>query len=51
MVRPLPSPHASFLENLIAKLSLDDRFEALLVGGSVADGDFDDTPTSTSYLL
>lgn len=42
MVRPLPSPHASFLEKLIAKLSLDDRFEALLVGGSVADGDFDE---------
>jgi predicted nucleotidyltransferase len=42
MIGALPSLHAGFLEKLIAKLQQDDRFEALLAGGSLAHGDFDE---------
>jgi predicted nucleotidyltransferase len=42
MTGALPSPHAGFLEKLTAKLQQDDRLEALLAGGSLAHGDFDE---------
>ena len=34
MTSTLPLLHTAFLETLIEKLKLDDRFEALLAGGS-----------------
>jgi predicted nucleotidyltransferase len=42
MTSTLPLLHAAFLETLIEKLKLDDRFEALLAGGSVVHGGFDE---------
>ena len=42
MTSTLPSLHLTFLETLIEKLKLDDRFEALLAGGSMVQGGFDE---------
>src|ERR1700757_3262078 len=42
MTSTLPSLHTAFLETLIEKLKLDDRFEALLAGGSIVHGGFDE---------
>ncbi|WP_370853118.1 nucleotidyltransferase domain-containing protein [Oceanibacterium hippocampi] len=41
MTGTLPPLHATFLENLIATLRRDGRFEALLAGGSLVHGGFD----------
>lgn len=41
MIAALPSQHAAFLKDLIAKIAEDDRFEALLGGGSMVHGGFD----------
>ena len=38
----LPSQHAAFLELLVDKIRQDDRFEALLAGGSMVHGGFDE---------
>jgi hypothetical protein len=38
----LPSQHAAFLERLVDKMRQDDRFEALLAGGSMVHGGFDE---------
>jgi len=42
MVSTLPSQHASFLRRLIDKMRQDDRSEALLAGGSMVHGGFDE---------
>jgi predicted nucleotidyltransferase len=42
MISTLPSLHATFLATLTEKLKLDDRFEALLAGGSMVHGGFDE---------
>jgi hypothetical protein len=42
MTSTLPSQHAAFLERLVDKMRQDDRFEALLAGGSMVHGGFDE---------
>jgi hypothetical protein len=42
MTSTLPFLHTAFLETLIEKLKQDDRFEALLAGGSMVHGGFDE---------
>ncbi|MGH6862281.1 MAG: hypothetical protein ACRECY_18705 [Phyllobacterium sp.] len=42
MIGSLPSRHASYLDTIIRKLSSDRRFVALLAGGSLVHGEFDD---------
>lgn len=42
MTTPLPSQHATFLEQLVEMLKQDHRFEALLAGGSMVHGGFDE---------
>jgi hypothetical protein len=42
MTNTLPSQHAAFLERLVDKMTQDDRFEALLAGGSIVHGGFDE---------
>jgi hypothetical protein len=42
MTGSLPSQHAAFLERLIDEIKQDDRFEALLGGGSMVHGGFDE---------
>lgn len=41
MIDTLPPLHGMFIRKLIAKLERDDRFEALLAGGSMVNGGFD----------
>ena len=42
MTSTLPSTHASFLENLLRELKQDQRFDALLAGGSLVHGGLDE---------
>ncbi|HEU5096339.1 MAG TPA: hypothetical protein VFT77_14330 [Reyranella sp.] len=42
MISTLPLLHKAFLEALIEKLKLDDRFDALLAGGSMVHGGLDE---------
>lgn len=42
MTSTLPSIHASFLENLLRELKQDQRFDALLAGGSLVHGGLDE---------
>ena len=42
MTSTLPFLHTAFLETLTEKLKQDDRFEALLAGGSMVHGGFDE---------
>jgi hypothetical protein len=42
MTNTLPPQHAEFLERLVERIKLDDRFEALLAGGSMVHGGFDE---------
>jgi hypothetical protein len=42
MIRALPSLHAAFLGRILGALESDDRFDALLAGGSMVHGGFDE---------
>ena len=42
MTSTLPSQHAAFIERLVDKMRQDNRFEALLAGGSMVHGGFDE---------
>ena len=42
MTMPVPGPHRALLDRIVAALRLDDRLEAILAGGSLVNGGFDD---------
>ena len=42
MITPIPGPQSVLLEHIVADLQQDDRIEAVLAGGSLVNGGFDD---------
>ena len=42
MNTPVSGPHSALLDRIVAALRRDDRFEAVLAGGSLVNGGFDE---------
>lgn len=51
MIGSLPAAHAAYLTRLVAELEADERFEALLAAGSLAQGGFDEQSDLNMVLI